>query len=347
MLPYWVMFLLLAVPATTAKVQVRGRGQPAWLAVGLLLVLFVGYRHWVGGDWFAYVRHFEEAARVYDWRDIWLTSDPGYVYLNWLMNQWGFEVYAVNLVSATILITGIVAFARRQPYPWIALAVAFPYLIVVVGMGYTRQAVAIGFILLALNALELRQFARYLVFIALATLFHRTALIMIPLGFFLWGRGWVFRAFALVTAAYALYDLLVAEDVSELWQNYVEAEMQSQGAMIRAVMNIVPAALLLLYWKNWRTAFPDYWFWFWIAVGALLCIPLLGFASTAVDRIALYFLPMQMVVFARLPYLMQHRFNPGLLKAGIVAGYAAVLYVWLNYAAHSIWWVPYRNALFE
>ena len=44
---------------------------------------------------------------------------------------------------------------------------------------------AVGFILFALGALESRQFKRYLVYIALATLFHKTALIMIPstLGF--------------------------------------------------------------------------------------------------------------------------------------------------------------------
>ena len=78
---------------------------------------------------------------------------------------------------------------------------------------------ALGFIFFALNALEYHQFKRYLVFIALATLFHRTALIMIPLGFFIFGKGWTFRVITLVVAAYVLFDALVAESADDLWQN--------------------------------------------------------------------------------------------------------------------------------
>jgi hypothetical protein len=36
-----------------------------------------------------------------------------------------------------------------------------------------------------------------------------------------------------------------------------------------------------------------------------------------------------------------------LTRYGIVAGYALVLYVWLNYAAHARYWVPYGNVLFN
>ena len=33
--------------------------------------------------------------------------------------------------------------------------------------------------------------------------------------------------------------------------------------------------------------------------------------------------------------------------AEIVLGYAAVLFVWLNYAVHAKYWVPYQNTLFQ
>ena len=35
-------------------------------------------------------------------------------------------------------------FVRRQPMPWLGLLVAIPYLVIVVGMGYSRQAIALG-----------------------------------------------------------------------------------------------------------------------------------------------------------------------------------------------------------
>ncbi len=31
--------------------------------------------------------------------------------------------------------------------------------------------------------------------------------------------------------------------------------------------------------------------------------------------------------------------------AGILLGYAAVLFVWLNFATHAFCWVPYQNHL--
>jgi hypothetical protein len=261
-------------------------------------------------------------------------SDPGYKLLNWWLSDLGFGIYSVNLVCGAIFTIGLVAFARRQPYPWLALAVAFPYLVMVLGMGYTRQGVALGFIFLSLNALEL------------ATLFHKTALIMIPLGFFIWGKGWLFRAIAIFVAAFVLFDALVAESTEDLWRNYVEAEMESQGAQIRVLMNLVPSLILLAYWKTWRTLFPNYWFWFWVAAGSIIAVALVGVASTAVDRIALYFIPIQVVVMARLPYLLRQRIPTSTVITGIVFGYALVLFVWLNYASHAGYWIPYRNMLF-
>lgn len=339
------MFLLLAFPALSSGIRSNRQSNTPLNLIGTLIIVFVGFRYLVGGDWYAYYRHFNDSG-ILGFRDILFESDPGYVFLNWWMNRWGFEVYSVNLVCASIFTLGLTTFVRRQPYPWIGLTVAFPYLILVVAMGYSRQGVAIGLILLSLNALEAKHFKQYLLFVIIATLFHRTALIMIPFGLFLWGRGWVFRFLSVVVAAYVLFDALLAPEIDRMWEHYVDRQMVSEGAQIRVMMNLVPSVILLAFWKTWRQMFPDYWFWFWIAVGSIACLPLVGFASTAVDRIALYFLPIQLVVFSRLPYLLQQKFNPNLLKFGIVLGYAAVLYVWLNFASHSQWWIPYKNALF-
>ncbi|MFC1702013.1 EpsG family protein [Pseudomonadota bacterium] len=340
-----MMYLVLALPALQAQRPVRDHSVLKWSVIGLLLAIFIGFRHEVGGDWGGYLRLFS-FIDFFSFKEVILESDPGYKLLNWWVEKQGFEIYTVNLVCGAIFTTGLVAFARRQPYPWLALAVAFPYLVLVLGMGYTRQGVALGFIFLSLNALEFHQFKRYLLYIALATLFHKTALIMIPLGFFIFGKGWFFRAVALVVAAYVLFDALVADSTEDLWRNYVEAQMISQGAQIRVLMNLVPSLILLAYWKTWRTAFPNYWFWFWIAAGSVVAVALVGFASTAVDRIALYFIPIQVVVFARLPFLLRQRISPGTVTAGIVLGYTLVLYVWLNYASHAHYWLPYQNMLF-
>jgi len=65
-----------------------------------------------------------------------------------------------------------------------------------------------------------------------------------------------------------------------------------------------------------------------------------------VDRVALYMLPLQLVVFAHLPDIFGRK-NQGFVVAGVVVYYAAVQFVWLNFASHAFAWLPYRNYLFE
>ena len=83
-----------------------------------------------------------------------------------------------------------------------------------------------------------------------------------------------------------------------------------------------------------------------LALASVASVFLVEFASTAVDRVALYFTPLQVVVFARLPSLVKGRVSPRVMTVGIVLGYALVLFIWLNYAIHARYWLPYQNWLF-
>ena len=76
------------------------------------------------------------------------------------------------------------------------LAVAIPYLIIVVVVGYTRQGTAIGFELLALRALMGRRFFPFILWVAVAATFHRSAVVLLPLGYFAAPRAGIGRRFA-------------------------------------------------------------------------------------------------------------------------------------------------------
>jgi hypothetical protein len=138
---------------------------------------------------------------------------------------------------------------------------------------------------------------------------------------------------------------LLADQQEHLWKNYVEEQMQSDGAKIRVAMNLFPSLLFFMYRKEWKRSFDDYTFWSWIALGSVVSVFLVSAASTAVDRVALYFIPIQLVVFARLPYLARKQIAPSVTKVLIVLMYALVLFVWLGYATHAQYWLPYQNLL--
>ena len=79
-------------------------------------------------------------------------GDPGFAVLMWLTMLSGFNIWFLHLIGGAIFSYGLSTFCLREPHPWLTLTVAVPYLIIVVAMGYDRQAVAIGFVMLAMVA---------------------------------------------------------------------------------------------------------------------------------------------------------------------------------------------------
>ncbi len=346
MFSYFFAYILAAIPAiSTANRQKVGSSAAVWSVVWVLLTIFVGWRHYVGGDWYNYLRRFQQVADLSLGATL-EKSDPGYQLFVYVAHQWGLDIYSVNFFSAVLFVSGLVVFLRKEMNPWLGLTVALPYLIVVVSMGYTRQAVALGLVMWGLASLERKRFIRFLLFIALATSFHKSAVLMIAFGMFTQGRGKLFKAVAVVVAGVGIWLSFVEEESATLWKNYVEEEMKSQGAMIRVVLNFIPAVLLLLFRKKWQIYFKDYTLWSMVALASVASVVAVQFASTAVDRMALYFIPIQMVVYARLPFLARGLLSAKITTIVIVVFYLLILFVWLNYAANAKYWIPYQNLLF-
>ncbi len=345
MWPYWLMYSIPAVAALLVVPGKKSAGWLPWLLLGLFFTICIGFRFHVGGDWNNYLPHYyrEIGAAFTDP----INGDLGYVLLNRLMAHLHWGIYGVNTVCGLIFITGLITFCRAQYRAWLAFAVAVPYIVIVVAMGYTRQGVALGLIFWALSHLEEGKFFHYAGFVAVAALFHRTAVVMIPLGMFLYQKGWLFRAVAVALIGYALWDALMAPSLERLWTTYVEQKMFSQGAAIRIAMNFAAAVLLLIHWQQWKKIYPNALLWLWMAWVAMACVFFVNFAPTVVDRLGLYLTPLQVAVFARLPHLTRRRQDPAITVRYILIGYGAVLFVWLNYAVHAQYWLPYQNVLFE
>lgn len=341
MWPFWLMFL---VPSSAVLLPGRLRVRQerwVWTGVAVCFAMAMGFRHEVGGDWGGYLRHYLDTTQL-SFAEAATMSDPAYYVLNWLAHQMGGGIYLVNFVCAAVLMWGTIVFCRGQPNPWLALLVAVPYLLIVVGMGYTRQSVALGLVLLGLAALGEARTRAFVICVVVGALFHKSAVLLLPIAALAASRNrWLTGALVLVVTA-LMYYLLLVDQVETWWLNYVGAEMQSQGGAVRVAMNAVPAALLIVYRRKLAPDLTERRLWLWIALLALACIPLISLASTAVDRVALYLIPLQLFVFARLPRLARRQDLRTVLVVAIIVYYAAVQYVWLNYAVHAHYWVPYH-----
>ena len=351
MWPYWLLFL---VPAFQAVAKLRQAPIPLaekrwsflWRTVFVLLALMIGLRHQVGGDWESYLAVLEASKKLSLTEAFGsMNSDPADIFFNWVAAQSGLGLYLVNSVYGTMFAWGLLVFCREQPRPWLALTVAVPYLITVVAMGYSRQGVAVGMVMLGLIALREKSVFKFLFWVALAATFHKSAVILVPLavlagsGRRLWMLLWV------VVTAVLLFVLLLQESVDRFVAGYIDSQYDSAGAAVRIAMNAVPAALFLLLRKRFQMPPEQLSFWTWMSLGAIAFVLLLYVSpsSTAVDRVALYWIPLQLFVWSRIPDAMG---RPGAANAvwvyAVVAYSAIVYFVWLLFATHSLYWLPYR-----
>jgi hypothetical protein len=352
MWPYWLMFLVPAFVALSEMHRAGGaaltpaqtRLNQAWWGVFVLLTLLIGYRYEVGGDWGTYLRNFESSYFNNVFEAL-TDDDPGYRLLEFLAIEFNWGMLGVNLVGAAIFSFGLAVFCRDLPRPWLALAVAIPYLVMIVAMGYTRQGIAIGCAMVGLVALGRQQFFKFLIWVFLAATFHKSAVLLIPIaGLAAVKRKLFVGMLAAATTALA-YNLMLEDAVEGFTTNYLEAEYQSEGAFVRLAMNALPAALLLAYRQRFAMSLPQEKLWRWFAFISLGLFILLYFSpsSTAVDRVGLYMLPLQLVVFSYFPEVFGRASggNKGLVAA-VLLYYATVEFVWLNFATHAFAWLPYR-----
>jgi hypothetical protein len=254
-------------------------------------------------------------------------------------------MYLVNSLCGLLFTWGLLSFCRAQPRPWLALVIAIPYLVIVVAMGYSRQGVAIGAAMMGLCSMADRKILHFLSWVLVAALFHKSAVILAPLAVLSGNKRPVMTSVGVLLSAAGMFVLLLQEMVVALTNSYLVAEMESSGALIRVVMNALPGAFFLWYRDRFKLSESEKSFWSWMSWIALGFVGMLAASpsSTAVDRIALYWIPLQLFVWSRAPDVLG---KPGATNAAwvyaIVAYSALVQFVWLVFAIHASGWLPYQ-----
>lgn len=319
-----------------------------WLFAILVFCIAIGFRQEVGGDWGSY-QIYLNTARYMTVSEALQRSDPGYWLINVYSAQLDMGIVGVNLFCGFVFSAAVVAFSLRLPKPWLAITAAIPYLVIVVGMGYARQSTALGFAMLGLVALSERKVKLFVFWIVLGSLFHKTAVLLIPIAALVSSKNRITTVVISLLALAIAYKVLVEEEVEAYLTTYVDTTIQSSGAFIRLAMNALPALIFLRYRRKLfvNQAERDLWtIVSWLSLAMFLAFFITS-RSTALDRLALYFIPIQLFVASHLPYVIGGKgLKPSAnVELAVVLFYAFVLLVWLNFATHATYWLPYRLAV--
>lgn len=351
MLIYWLLFAYPAILALAAPAQVdsygpRSAGQRlAAFGFVLFYTLLAALREEVGGDWINYIVIYED-IQLDNLAYALTSTDPLYGLSNWISAQFGLGIYLVNGICGLVLVWGVVSATAKLREPWLAITMAVPYLLIVVGLGYVRQGAAIGMLLLAISTFERGKFWRTVFLLVTAVGFHSTAVMVFPLFAWAVSRRHVFLAMFFIVLIVGAYFVVVVPRIDQFDAGYLQAEYDSLGASTRVLMSAIPSVLLLLRWRKFGEQLRASSVWVSMGIASIFAFAALAVSpsSTAVDRAALFFSPVQMVVFGEFQALTNLSARaPLIYRSALIALAAFVQVVWLVFATNAPFWVPYQS----
>ena len=320
----------------------------------LLLVFFRGLRDKIGGDWNSFLYTYEYSQK-YQLVEYLIISQKSFLYslIEWFSSYNNLSIYFLNTICASIFTYGLISFCSYQYNIYIGMIVATPYLINVVSMGYTKQSVAIGFILLILRKKNL--LIKDFLFYFLAISFHFTSVFIIVTSFFntkLSNKKIFYFILVIIiififfyNQIYSFYNIYFLDKFDHNKVNLYT----SKGVYYRSILTAIPALIFIYNYKKFRQIV--YWrFWLILSFIAII-LAILAFIfpafSTPFDRLGLYLIPIQILVFANIIYIFNNSKRIIVINLFIIAVYFLYQLTWLNFAITKNAWVPYNNFFFR
>lgn len=308
----------------------------------LILILFVGFRFEVGGDWKAYLDWQKSVEGLSMYESILLPS-PIYSFINFLSLNLG-GIYFVNLCCATLCILGLHAFSKASENPKFVVISLLPFVIFILSMGFSRQALALSFILLVYN----RNSYLFGLGAGLAILSHMSIIIVIPI-YYIYQRNTHLGQIILFGLTALILFTLLSHNLFSYLKYYIASEVyQSTGAIFR----LLPILLLVTFFlfrqanlKNSNTTQLHH--------AIVLCfMPLLSLFvllvvgyNTAVDRIFYYFLPIAAMYVSRSNTIFKFNLKVHARLCFLITNYS-LFFIWTIVGSHAKYWLPYKNAIF-
>lgn len=343
MITYITLFYLPLSIKLFSKIEIKNYLRFLFM---FLLVLIIGLRHEIGGDFFAYVN----AGRVGGY---YRTIDDTLLSLIYLISYeyLFFGIYGVQLICAIIFIISLNIFLSSLKDYELGLIIFIPVGIIIGAMGYVSQTLALSFGMLAINSINKKQFVSYLIFVLLGILSHISGLffLIFSLAYFKFNIQNIIKVSIIGIIFFLILYLLNKEEIDRNIYYYLGAgkHLISLGALPRYFFSIISSLLFLFYirkrivnsnLKKVNTIF---------SLLVIILLPLIFSSSTFVDRINLYLIPFQAYVFTTFISLLEHKYIKRLINSVVIILYGSSLLVWLVLGSHSKHWLPYKIFPFQ
>jgi hypothetical protein len=337
----------------------------------IFMLLFISARHYVGGDYISYLNLFD----YFDYQELnspnqvnpFLTADgytsSGFFYIMAIIHKLNLNYFSLNLICALIYLTGIFKFLKISNERLFVFILLIPTMIYVVGMGYTRQSVSIGFLCFAIYYWTKNSNIKKFIFFILSIYMHIASIIFIFLFFFKSYEKIKFTKNLIIGILFISLLLLFytqtfdsLDDFSSALQLDDKIVENSRFKYLKFLAHLVPCIIFIVFLKEFKKdkrLYPLYFCFFVSTITVIIGMNIFkqilaesSYIEVIADRILLPFLLIESLIFVRLCSVINFEFK-FLFKFLILFYFGLMLFIWLEFAANSHAWKPYRSILLE
>lgn len=312
-----------------------------------IIFLFLALRYDYGNDYSGYLRHFL-TINQYAWIDYFgksLHFEPGWTFLCRLFEPLGF--FAMMAVLALFNCVVYYRFIKKYvppAYYWFAVFLyVFTPGFMLVHSSAMRQSVAITLFIFSIDYLYKKDAIRYFLCVGLASLFHNSALILLPV-YFLGLFNWKINE---ITAISIFSFFLVLFMFGELFKSYLclfisayfeKYEIYQGGVEIGTGLGLAFYSILfalVLYYERFQIR--EIALLFKIAMFGYFILPL-GLLIIMIGRVGFYFYPTTLAVF---PIILLNIKNPVPRKLILALLIFMTLYLFYKFFQSDTWSVAF------
>lgn len=272
----------------------------------ILIFFFLALRYNFGNDYRSYLEGFLEINNYssFDAFGEKVHFEPGWVFLVRFFSPFGFFAMTAFLAAFNCFV--YYNFIKKHvpiEYYWLAVFLyVFNPDIMLLHSTAMRQSVAIGIFILSLDYLYEKDAIRYFICIFIASLFHGSALILVPvfiLGFFNWkiDKVWGIAAFSLFISLFFIGESLQEEINGFINLHFEKYSIYQGGNKIGTGLGVLFLTTLMafvLFYDQYQLKKDSLLF--KIAIFGFIFIPL-GLIIMMIVRVGMYFQPVFIVVY--------------------------------------------------
>jgi hypothetical protein len=342
------------------------------------MLIFVSGRHFVGGDYISYLNlfnYFDQYRSYAFFEDQFGTikdgsielpegfDSSGFYYIIAIVHKLNLNYFSLNLICTLIFLSGIFKFLKISNERLFVFILLIPTMIYVVGMGYTRQSVSIGFLCFSIYYWSKNSNIKKFIFFIIATSIHISSVLFIFIFFFKSYEkikftknfiiGILFVSFLFLFYIQTFNSLDSLSSALHLDSKIVE---NSRFKYLKFLAHLVPCIIFLYFIKEFKKdkkIYPLYFCYFVSTVTIIITMNVFkqvlvqsSYVEVIADRILLPFILIESLIFVRLCSIISFEYK-FLFKLLVLFYFGLMLFVWLQFGTNSHAWKPYRSLLLE